>query len=101
MSRRGDTKIERLVLNVSLAEAQRDLGLGKLRTEIEGMRAILIDVQIRKEIESLMFDLVKTARIDVNAVFRRFNAKIRVAYLLGHGSDLIWSGNKRCEIMNL
>src|SRR3954468_6329096 len=64
----GAAPVERLVLGVTLAEAPGDLGLGELGAEIEGVRGIALDRELREKRKGVGPDRMDGAIVDVHAV---------------------------------
>ena len=85
----GNAPIERLVLSVALGEPPGDLGARELDAEIEGVRAVRLDVELGVELEHVVGDVMAVAVIDVDAVLGDLDAEILVADLAGILGDLL------------
>ena len=81
--------VERLILGITLGKPPGDLGAGELNPEIEGMRSVLLNVELRVEIEHVLGDVMAVAIVDVDAVLGDLDAKILVAHFGGAFGDLL------------
>ena len=79
----GNAPVERLVLGIALGEPPGDLGAGQLDPEIEGVRSVLVDVELGVEIEHVLRDVMAVAVVDMDAVLGDLDAEVLVAHLAG------------------
>jgi len=93
--------IERLVLRVALAQAPGDFRLHQFGAEIEGVRRIVSELELREERECVLRHAMAVAVIAVNAVFRRLDAEIGVGDLRGQLGDLRRRVGERLLVVQL
>src|SRR6185437_17176274 len=79
--------VERLVLRVSFSQLKRDLGLGQLGPEIEGVRAVGLDPELVEQRKRIPGDEMAGAIVDVNSVLGRLDPVIVVLHLRRTLSD--------------
>src|SRR5216684_8804731 len=72
-----------LVLDVTLAELPGDLGPPQLDAEIEGVRAVILDAELGKQLEGVLRHAVLVAIVEMDAVGGDLDAEVAVADLRG------------------
>ena len=93
--------MHRLVLRIALAQAPRGLRLHQLGAEIEGVGAIVLDIQAGKKRERVLRDRVPLAVEDMDAVFSGHDPEIGVAHLACESLDILDRGRERLAVVDL
>jgi hypothetical protein len=81
--------LQRLILDISLAELPGDLGPRQLDAEIKSVRAVVLDAEAAEEVERAGGDAMLRAVVDVDPVARDFDAEIGIADLRHRLGDLL------------
>src|SRR5215470_9206166 len=93
--------IERLILNVTLAQPPCDLGLHQFGAEIEGMGSIAPDAELGKQRGRILRDVMSATVVNVNSVVRRLDAEIGVFDPRSHLGNLLRGARKRRPVVKL
>ena len=96
-----DSEVERLVLDIALAEREGDFGLGEFRAEIEGMRRVVRHCEKGIERHGIARYVMAVAIIEMDAVFGDFDAIICIAHVSRTLFDLRRRREEGLEIMDL
>src|SRR5258708_14271845 len=91
------TPVEFTILHITFAKLPGDLRPGELDTQIEGMRAIVREAQVRKQFERIGRRAQSVAIVDMQAVGADLYAKARILYFARGRGDLFGTPAKRVE----
>jgi len=89
----GASPFERRVLRVALAETPSDFGLHQFGSKVEGVRAVVLDVQLGEQRHRGLCNAMNLAIEDVNTVLRDLDTEIGIPDLageLGNFAQRIW-----------
>src|SRR5256885_13347127 len=75
----GAAPAERFVLRITFAELPRQLRMRQLDTQVKGVRAIVLELQLWPQLEDILCHVMTVAVVDVHAVGGNLDAKVRVA----------------------
>src|ERR1700757_5189239 len=89
----GDAPVKGGVLRIALAKPPGNLRLGDFVTEVESVRAIVLNLQVRKHAEWIGRDVVSIAVVNMDAVARYLDPEIAVSDGGGYLQDLLRFGS--------